>query len=61
AALIKSTSSIRARARSKLANKLNDVYFNEASSECTYLAAGSAIEVTRRVANGEFNSAVAII
>ncbi|KAH0975801.1 hypothetical protein GBA52_017700 [Prunus armeniaca] len=47
--------------RNRVASKFNSIYFNEGSSEAAYLAAGSAIEVTERVAKGELDSAVAII
>ncbi|KAK9926116.1 hypothetical protein M0R45_023363 [Rubus argutus] len=47
--------------RNRIASKLNSIYLNEGSSEAAYLAAGSAIEVTERVAKGEVDSAVAII
>ncbi|BFG32879.1 hypothetical protein CerSpe_191540 [Prunus speciosa] len=47
--------------RNRVASKLNSIYFNEGSSEAAYLAVGSAIEVTERVAKGELDSAIAII
>ncbi|KAM5570904.1 histone deacetylase 5 [Rosa sericea] len=47
--------------RNRIASSLNSIYLNEGTSEAAYLAAGSAIEVTERVAKGEVDSAVAII
>ncbi|XP_058080982.1 histone deacetylase 5-like [Magnolia sinica] len=47
--------------RNRIASKFNSIYFNEGSSEAAYLAAGSVIEVSERVAKGEFRSAVAIV
>ncbi|XP_061364945.1 histone deacetylase 5 isoform X1 [Gastrolobium bilobum] len=47
--------------RHKIALKLNSIYFNEGSSEAAYLAAGSAVEVAKRVASRELHSAVAIV
>ncbi|KAG9439099.1 hypothetical protein H6P81_019264 [Aristolochia fimbriata] len=47
--------------RSKIASRFNSIYFNEGSSEAAYLAAGSVIEVSEKVARGEYNSAVAIV
>jgi histone deacetylase 4/5 len=47
--------------RNKIASKLNSIYFNDGSSESAYLAAGSVIDVTERVAKGELNSAFAIV
>ncbi|XP_068655678.1 histone deacetylase 5 [Aristolochia californica] len=47
--------------RSKIASRFNSIYFNEGSSEAAYLAAGSVIEVSEKVAKGEYNSAVAIV
>ncbi|KAF6165065.1 hypothetical protein GIB67_000649 [Kingdonia uniflora] len=47
--------------RDKIASKLNSIYLNEGSSEAAYLAAGSVIEVSEKVAKGDLNSAVAIV
>ncbi|KAH9722175.1 Histone deacetylase 5 [Citrus sinensis] len=47
--------------RDRIASKLNSIYLNEGSSEAAYLAAGSVIEVAERVAEGELNSAFAIV
>ncbi|KAL5544609.1 hypothetical protein UlMin_008393, partial [Ulmus minor] len=45
----------------RIAQKYDSIYFNEGSSEAACLAAGSVIELTKRVGKGELNSAVAII
>lgn len=47
--------------RDRIASKLNSIYFNQGSSEAAYLAAGSVIEVTEKVAKGEMDSAFAIV
>ncbi|XP_048137743.1 histone deacetylase 5-like isoform X3 [Rhodamnia argentea] len=47
--------------RNRIASKLNSIYLNEGSSEAAYLAAGSVIEVAKRVAKGELDSAFAIV
>ncbi|XP_077222895.1 histone deacetylase 5 [Tasmannia lanceolata] len=47
--------------RNKTASKFNSIYFNEGSSKSAYLSAGAVIEVSERVAKGEFSSAVAIV
>ncbi|GMN54275.1 hypothetical protein TIFTF001_023400 [Ficus carica] len=47
--------------RARTASKFNSIYFNEGSSESAYLAAGSVMEVTEKVAKGELDSAVAIV
>ncbi|XP_059641300.1 histone deacetylase 5-like [Cornus florida] len=47
--------------RNRIAAKFNSVYFNEGSSEAAYLAAGSVIEASEKVAKGELNSAFAIV
>ncbi|WJX95592.1 histone deacetylase [Trifolium repens] len=47
--------------RRNLAARLDSIYFNEGSTESAYLAAGSAIEVVKRVASKELSSAAAII
>ncbi|KAH7528921.1 hypothetical protein FEM48_Zijuj05G0129000 [Ziziphus jujuba var. spinosa] len=49
------------KARARIASMYNSIYFNEGSSEAAYLAAGSVIEVTEKVAKGELNSGVAIV
>lgn len=60
--LIKNISSKKFNSqRRNIASKLNSIYFNEGSSESAYLAAGSAIEVVKRVASRELDSAVAIV
>ncbi|KAK2371149.1 histone deacetylase [Trifolium repens] len=58
---IKTISSRRYHFRRRLADRFDSIYFNEGSSESAYLAAGSAIEVAKRVASKELNSAAAII
>ncbi|KAK9107258.1 hypothetical protein Syun_023269 [Stephania yunnanensis] len=47
--------------RNKIASKFNSIYLNGGSSEAAYLAAGSVIEVSEKVAKGELSSAVAIV
>uniref|UniRef100_A0ACD5YZU4 Uncharacterized protein n=1 Tax=Avena sativa TaxID=4498 RepID=A0ACD5YZU4_AVESA len=47
--------------RNRTANKFNSIYFNEGSSESAFLAAGSVIEVSEKVAAGELNSAIALV
>ncbi|KAK6920989.1 Histone deacetylase domain [Dillenia turbinata] len=47
--------------RNRIATKFNSIYLNEGTSEAAYLAAGSVVEVTERVAKGEFDSAFAIV
>ncbi|XP_010259827.1 PREDICTED: histone deacetylase 5 [Nelumbo nucifera] len=47
--------------RKKVASKFNSIYLNEGSSESAYLAAGSVMEVSEKVAKGELDSAVAIV
>ncbi|KAK3406388.1 hypothetical protein EUGRSUZ_K02530 [Eucalyptus grandis] len=47
--------------RNRRASKFNSIYLNEGSSEAAYLAAGSVIEVAKRVAKGELDSAFAIV
>ncbi|EXB56058.1 hypothetical protein L484_001083 [Morus notabilis] len=47
--------------RAKIASKYDSIYFNQGSSEAAYLAAGSVMEVTEKVAKGELDSAVAIV
>ncbi|KAK3406386.1 hypothetical protein EUGRSUZ_K02528 [Eucalyptus grandis] len=47
--------------RNRIASKFNSIYLNEGSSEAAYLAAGSVIEVAKRVAKGELDSAFAIV
>lgn len=47
--------------RNKIASQFNSIYFNKGSSEAAYLAAGSVIEVSERVARGDLNSAIAIV
>ncbi|XP_052179798.1 histone deacetylase 5 isoform X2 [Diospyros lotus] len=60
--LIKNISSRKFESRrKKVAAKFNSIYFNEGSSEAAYLAAGSLLEVTEKVAKGELDSAFAIV
>ncbi|XP_078155090.1 histone deacetylase 5 [Carex rostrata] len=47
--------------RHRVARKFNSIYFNKGSSESAYLAAGSAIKVTEKVAKGELSSAIALV
>uniref|UniRef100_A0A0E0LN00 histone deacetylase n=1 Tax=Oryza punctata TaxID=4537 RepID=A0A0E0LN00_ORYPU len=47
--------------RNKIARKFNSIYFNKGSSESAFLAAGSVIEVTEKVAAGELSSAIALV
>lgn len=47
--------------RQRIADKFNSIYFNKGSSEAAYLAAGSVIEVSEKVARGDLNSAIAIV
>uniref|UniRef100_A0ACD5ULW2 Uncharacterized protein n=1 Tax=Avena sativa TaxID=4498 RepID=A0ACD5ULW2_AVESA len=47
--------------RNRTANKFNSIYLNEGSSESAFLAAGSVIEVSEKVAAGELNSAIALV
>ncbi|CAM0906635.1 unnamed protein product [Alopecurus aequalis] len=47
--------------RNRTAKKFNSIYFNEGSSESAFLAAGSVIEVSEKVAAGELNSAIALV
>ncbi|KAK9116471.1 hypothetical protein Sjap_015418 [Stephania japonica] len=47
--------------RNKIASKFNSIYLNGGSSEAAYLAAGSVMEVSEKVAKGELSSAVAIV
>ncbi|PHT47636.1 Histone deacetylase 5 [Capsicum baccatum] len=59
--LIKNVSSMTNLRREELANKYSSIYFNEGSTEAAYLAAGSVIEVAEKVAEGELDSAFAIV
>ncbi|XP_047064907.1 histone deacetylase 5-like [Lolium rigidum] len=47
--------------RDDIAKGFNSIYFNEGSSESAFLAAGSVIEVSEKVAAGELNSAIALV
>lgn len=47
--------------RDRIAAKYNSIYFNKGSSEAAYLAAGSVLEASERIAKGELNSAFAIV
>nr|APB87920.1 histone deacetylase 5 [Dendrobium officinale] len=47
--------------RLMIASKLNSIYFNEGSSKAAYLAAGTVIEATENVANGNLDSAIAVV
>nr|GEW29838.1 hypothetical protein [Tanacetum cinerariifolium] len=62
---IKTISSISSKEmailRKRMASTYDSIYFNEASSESAYLAAGSVLGVAEKVAKGELNSAFAIV
>ncbi|KAI4365858.1 hypothetical protein MLD38_021806 [Melastoma candidum] len=47
--------------RNKIASRWNSIYLNEGSSEAAYVAAGSVIELSEKVAQGELNSGFAIV
>ncbi|CAH8305491.1 unnamed protein product [Eruca vesicaria subsp. sativa] len=47
--------------RDRIASYLNSIYLNGSSSEAAYLAAGSVVEVTEKVAKGELDSGFAIV
>ncbi|GAA0149502.1 histone modifying enzyme [Lithospermum erythrorhizon] len=47
--------------RNSIAMKFNSIYFNKGSTEAAYLAAGSVIEVAERVAEGDLDSAFAVV
>ncbi|XP_010939166.2 histone deacetylase 5 isoform X1 [Elaeis guineensis] len=47
--------------RLRIASKFNSIYFNKGSSEAAYLAAGSVVEVSEKVAKGDLDSAIAIV
>ncbi|XP_010036766.2 histone deacetylase 5 isoform X1 [Eucalyptus grandis] len=47
--------------RNIIASEFDSIYLNKGSSEAAYLAAGSVIEVAKRVAKGELDSAFAIV
>ncbi|KAJ4872002.1 Histone deacetylase 5 [Raphanus sativus] len=47
--------------RDRIASLLNSIYINGGSSEAAYLAAGSVVEVTEKVAKGELDSGFAIV
>ncbi|KAK2632058.1 hypothetical protein EUGRSUZ_L02064, partial [Eucalyptus grandis] len=59
--LIRTISSKQSNCRRRIASKFNSIYLNKGSSEAAYLAAGSVIEVAKRVAKGELDSAFAIV
>ncbi|CAN4086258.1 unnamed protein product [Withania somnifera] len=59
--LIKNISSKNDLKRKEMASKFNSIYFNEGSSESAYISAGSVIEVAEKVAEGELDSAFAIV
>ncbi|XP_042420772.1 histone deacetylase 5-like isoform X1 [Zingiber officinale] len=60
--LIKSISSKEFDSRrQRIASKFNSIYLNKGSSEAAYLAAGSVIEVSEKVAKGDINSGIAIV
>ncbi|XP_009772785.1 histone deacetylase 5-like isoform X2 [Nicotiana tabacum] len=59
--LIKQISSEKFSRRKRTLEEFNSIYFNEGSSEAAYLAAGSVIEVAEKVAEGELDSAFAIV
>lgn len=58
---IRNISSQNESFRKEMAKKYNSIYFNEGSSEAAYLSAGSVIEVAEKVAEGELDSAFAIV
>ncbi|XP_058754604.1 histone deacetylase 5-like [Vicia villosa] len=58
---IKKISSKSFNSRNNIAARLNSIYFNEGSTEAAYLAAGSTIEVAKRVASKELHSGAAIV
>ncbi|XP_008791310.2 histone deacetylase 5-like [Phoenix dactylifera] len=47
--------------RLRIASKFNSIYFNKGSSEAAYLAAGSVVEVSEKVAKGDLDSAIALV
>ncbi|GBG75386.1 hypothetical protein CBR_g20016 [Chara braunii] len=47
--------------RLQLSMKYNSIYFNEGSSGCALLSAGSTVELAERVASGELKSGIAIV
>ncbi|XP_065013120.1 histone deacetylase 5-like isoform X2 [Musa acuminata AAA Group] len=47
--------------RQRIASKFNSIYLNVGSSEAAYLAAGSVIEASEKVAKGDLNSVIAIV
>ncbi|CAL9083864.1 unnamed protein product [Musa textilis] len=47
--------------RQRIASKLDSIYLNVGSSEAAYLAAGSVIEASEKVAKGDLNSVIAIV
>nr|XP_009394771.1 PREDICTED: histone deacetylase 5-like isoform X1 [Musa acuminata subsp. malaccensis] len=47
--------------RQKIASELDSIYLNVGSSEAAYLAAGSVIEASEKVAKGDLNSVIAIV
>ncbi|GFP91735.1 histone deacetylase 5 [Phtheirospermum japonicum] len=59
--LIKTISSRNSKTMRKSAKKFNSIYFDKGSSKAAYLAAGSVIEAAEKVANGELDSAFAIV
>lgn len=58
---IKSISSKEEMFWKEMAKKYNSVYFNQGSSEAAYISAGCVIEVAEKVAEGELDSAFAIV
>nr|XP_019709911.1 histone deacetylase 5 isoform X5 [Elaeis guineensis] len=60
--LIKNISSKKFNSqRLRIASEFNSIYFNKGSSEASYLAAGSVMEVSEKVAKGDLDSAIAIV
>ncbi|KAJ0981970.1 hypothetical protein J5N97_010225 [Dioscorea zingiberensis] len=47
--------------RDRVASKFNSIYLNKGSSEAAYLAAGSVVEVCKRVVEGQLRSGFAIV
>ncbi|KAH0688307.1 hypothetical protein KY284_018860 [Solanum tuberosum] len=58
---IKSISSKQEKFWKEMTKKYNSVYFNQGSSEAAYISAGCVIEVAEKVAEGELDSAFAIV
>ncbi|EPS65120.1 hypothetical protein M569_09656, partial [Genlisea aurea] len=59
--LIKKISSKKPQARERISMNFSSIYFNEGSSEAASLAAGSVVKVLEKVAEGELDSAFAVV